>query len=120
MKVLIDFKSIYTKMLENNVDFCGVVRTYYDEEKTNVKEEYFTMNGKKEGIYKSYYNDGQLRAEVNYIDGLQQGIFKLYYINGQLWNEVNYINGLRQGILKSYHSNGQLWDELNYIDGKKV
>jgi antitoxin component YwqK of YwqJK toxin-antitoxin module len=56
-------------MLENNVDFCGVIKTYHDEEKTKVKEEYFTMNGKKEGIYKSYHHNGQLYSEVNYIDG---------------------------------------------------
>jgi antitoxin component YwqK of YwqJK toxin-antitoxin module len=49
--------------------------------------------GKENGIYKSYYDNGQLEAEVNYIDGLRQGIYKLYHSNGQLWNEVNYIDG---------------------------
>ncbi len=56
-------------MSEIDNNFCGVVRTYHDnEEKTKVKEEYFKMNGKIEGIYKSYW-DGQLLNEVNYIDG---------------------------------------------------
>ena len=56
-------------MSENNDDFCGVVRTFHDKEKTKVKEEYFKMNGKIEGIYKSYHENGQLWEEVNYIDG---------------------------------------------------
>ena len=51
------------------------------------------MNGKIEGIYKSYYPYGQLCSEVNYIDGLIQGIFKSYHENGQLEKEVNYIDG---------------------------
>jgi antitoxin component YwqK of YwqJK toxin-antitoxin module len=85
-------------MLENNVDFCGVVRTYYDDAKTKLYEEYFKMNGKKEGIYKSYWNNGQLWEEVNYIDGKMNGIYKRYHYNGQLWEEVNYIDGLRQWI----------------------
>ena len=33
----------------DNQDFCRVVRTYYDEEKTQIKEEYFIINGKKDG-----------------------------------------------------------------------
>ena len=56
------------------------------------------MNGKKEGIYKSYWNNGQLWEEVNYIDGKMNGIYKRYHYNGQLWEEVNYIDGLRQWI----------------------
>ncbi len=52
--------------------------------------------------------------------GKENGIYKSYYYNGQLWKEINYINGLTQGIFKSYHDNGQLKEEVNYIDGKKV
>jgi len=51
----------------------GVIRTYHDEEQTKLKEEYFVCNGKKEGIYKEYYDNGQLWEEVNYIDGERNG-----------------------------------------------
>jgi antitoxin component YwqK of YwqJK toxin-antitoxin module len=83
--------------IDNNL--CGVVRTYYDKEKTKICEEYFTMNGKKEGIYKLYHDNGQLLCEVNYIDGLRQGIFKSYYSNGQLYYEVNYIDIKKKGYI---------------------
>ena len=46
------------------------------------------------------------------------GIYKSYYDDGQLFYEVNYIDGKRNGIFKSYHENGQLWYKANYIDGK--
>ena len=36
----------------------GVIRTYHDKEKTQLKEEYFVHNNKKEGIYKSYHDNG--------------------------------------------------------------
>jgi antitoxin component YwqK of YwqJK toxin-antitoxin module len=49
--------------------------------------------GKKNGIYKSYYYDGQLCEEVNYINDKKNGIYKSYYSNGQLFSEVNYIDG---------------------------
>jgi antitoxin component YwqK of YwqJK toxin-antitoxin module len=52
-----------------NNDYCGVVRTYHDDVKTKLKEEYFINAGKKEGVYKSYYSNGHIFCEVNYIDG---------------------------------------------------
>ena len=52
---------------------AGVIRTYYDKEKTIMKEEYFKINDKKEGIYKEYMENGQLWEEVNYIDNKKHG-----------------------------------------------
>ena len=105
-------------MSETN-DYCGVVRTYYDNEETKLFEEYFINAGKIEGIYNSYYQHGQLREKVNYVDGKMNGIYKEYYYNGQLAGEVNYIFGKMNGIYKSYHLNGKLESEVNYVNGKK-
>ena len=60
----------------DNQDFCGVYRTYNDEEKTQIKEEYFVINGKKEGIYKLYRENGDIWEEVNYNNGK-----KMVFIN---------------------------------------
>ena len=49
-------------------NFTGVYREYYDGDKTKIKSEVFMNNGKKEGPYKLYYENGQLSCEVNYID----------------------------------------------------
>jgi antitoxin component YwqK of YwqJK toxin-antitoxin module len=56
-------------MSEFNNGFCGVVRTYHDNKKTMLYKEYFINAGKIEGIYKLYWNNGQLLKEENYIDG---------------------------------------------------
>ncbi len=47
---------------------------------------------------------------------MREGIQKTYAENGQLWFEVNYINDKKEGIEKSYRSNGQLEVEINYIN----
>ena len=98
-------------------NYCGVVRTYHDDAKINLYEEYFINAGKKEGVYRSYHSDGQLWEEVNYIDGKKNGICKSYYSNGQLYEEVNYINDKENGIYKRYWNDGKLAREVNYIDG---
>lgn len=51
-------------MSETVDNYCGVVITYYDNAKTKLKEEYFINAGKKEGIYKSYQENGKLFSEV--------------------------------------------------------
>jgi antitoxin component YwqK of YwqJK toxin-antitoxin module len=49
--------------------FVELLEPIMIKKKLKVMYEYFTMNGKKEGIYKEYHYNGQLRSEVNYIDG---------------------------------------------------
>ena len=40
----------------------GVIRTYYEDDNENpiLYEEYFQINGIKEGYYKKYYDNGKL------------------------------------------------------------
>ena len=50
--IIIIYYEIYNNTMSDT--FTGVVRTYYDTEKTKLKEEYFMVNNKKEGIYIKY------------------------------------------------------------------
>jgi antitoxin component YwqK of YwqJK toxin-antitoxin module len=67
-------------MTETSDNYSGIDRTYYDPEKTQLKSEVFIHNGKKEGVYKSYHEDGQLKVEINYIDGKENGIYIKYIV----------------------------------------
>ena len=51
--------------------------------------------GKKNGIYKSYLKNGQVKEEVNYINDKREGIYKTYYKNSKLYEEVNYIDDIQ-------------------------
>ena len=57
-------------------NFTGVYREYHDEEKTKIESEVFMANGKKEGVYKSYHNNGKLWEEVHYIYDKKMGFIK--------------------------------------------
>ena len=50
-----------------------VVRTYFDKEQTKLAHEYYQVDGKKEGEYKSYYSNGQLYEICNYVDANKNG-----------------------------------------------
>jgi len=91
----------------------GVIRTYHDQDETRIYEEYFILNNKKEGVYRSYHKNG---CELSIDNSNRENLSGTNSL-GQLMAEVNYIDDKMDGILKSYHENGQLKEEVNYIDG---
>jgi hypothetical protein len=78
-------------MTDNNpIDYCGVVRTYYDTENTKLGVEYFRVNNKKEGIYKLYdYKTGVIIIEINYINDKKEGISREFYTTGNIFRETD-------------------------------
>ena len=92
--------------------YTGVVRTYYDKEQTKLKEEYFLVNGKKEGIKKLYYDNGKLSSIGSYVDNWMDGEFKSYYNNGQIQMICYHNNGIMIGEYKKYYKTGSEYDEF--------
>jgi len=62
-----------------------------------------------------------LKEQVNYINGLRNGVYRSYYESGELCKEFTYgAKGNANGEYKSNHKNGQVYVEMAYIDGKQV
>jgi antitoxin component YwqK of YwqJK toxin-antitoxin module len=91
-----------------------VKRTYYDS--GELCQEYFEVDGKKEGIYKSYHQSGNIEEIVPYINGLQNGEIKWYWENGKIETEFFMKNGKYHGEHKQYDENGELYEYRMYVD----
>ena len=88
---------------------------------TEIREGIVYVKGETEaftGIIKSYYDNGNLKFEVNYKDGKGNGIVKIYYPNGNLESEANFKDGKKEGLFKGYYENGNIRIEGNYKDDK--
>ena len=68
-------------------------------------------------VRKTYYDSGELRGTVNYVDDLKQGEAKFYWESGELQYTRNYVDDLRQGEWKWYYKSGELEYTANYVDG---
>ena len=56
----------------------------------------------------------------NYKDGKKDGYWESFHENGQLSEKGNYHKGLRVGVWESYHDNGKLWVRGKYTkDGTR-
>lgn len=114
----------------------GMKRTYYKSGKLCVEK--VLKNGKIDGEYKEYYENGQLKRKMKYNNGCEMdgesayrmvvekdGTVKSYYESGKLqgtWHitEMKYddtwkiYKGKMNGPYETYHENGQLEREANF------
>jgi antitoxin component YwqK of YwqJK toxin-antitoxin module len=90
-------------------------KVFFDNGELSVKGQYdeaVTMSG--EWTY--YYQNGKIKEVVNFKNSVEDGVFKEYYENGNLKAEGTYaplqlgveIEGVEQGELKEYDENGEL------------
>ena len=76
-------------------------------------------NGKRDGSWVIYHDNGQLSSEGDYKDGKQVGSWIFYHDNGQLQYKGDFNNGKAVGSWVRYHDNGQLWYKNDFKNGKR-
>ena len=75
-------------------------------------------------LYYKKFTDNPFTGEISGIEngsfknGKMNGEWLRYYENGQLNEKVNFKDGKRNGLLENYYRNGQLLGKGNYKDGK--
>lgn len=72
----------------------------------------------KDGVTKSYFADGSVRAEIPMKDGKKHGVAIEYYQGGIKFQEVEYKEGIKEGVGKRYYATGQLAQQTEYKAGK--
>ncbi len=98
------------------MDLPIIVRNYFRPEK--LKEEFFEMNGKIEGPYKSYDIEGNLTTLCYYIDGKKNGLC-YEYIFGKIGSITSFVNDQLEGEQRGYFSSGLISSITNYKNNKK-
>lgn len=84
-----------------------------------VKEVTF-KNGVREGLMKSFYQDGKLRQTFWYHNGVREDSAKWYYADGRVFRSTPYKNDTVDGIQKQYYRIGRVKAKLGYIKGLRT
>ena len=80
----------------------------------------FYKEGKKVGIHKSWFENGQQKFEYPYNQkGFYQGALKEWFPNGQLIREFNYVDGKESGTQKMWLENGNIKANYTVVDGER-
>lgn len=110
-------KEIYKNgILKNTIFINGVFKEEYPNE--TPKSEFTYKNGKKNGPYKVYYDNGKLvEEEVPAYDG-GNGKEKIIYYEGQTLKEKGtYLNDKLHGKVTYYKPNGHIEKIVTYSNG---
>jgi len=91
---------------------------YHSNGKTQFQ--YYYNQGKKEGKWYQYRDDGSLFEEKVYENGVIEGTKISYHSNGVKNFVSTYINGKRNGESFQYNDDGELVGKSQYNMGKKV
>jgi len=84
-----------------------------------VKEVTF-KNGVREGLMKSFYQNGRLYQTFWYKNDLREDSAKWYYPGGQVFRSTPYHRDTIDGIQKQYYMNGRLKAKLGYKNGLRT
>ncbi|GAB5539437.1 MAG: hypothetical protein Salg2KO_15400 [Salibacteraceae bacterium] len=84
-----------------------------------VVEEGTYENGRKVGLWKTYYPSGKLKSEINHVNGRPKGPYKTYYENGQVEEQGNWAITKQTGNFKRYYENGQVAQDFTFDDSGK-
>jgi antitoxin component YwqK of YwqJK toxin-antitoxin module len=116
------------------------VRYYWDNDKTKIHSEELVKDGKKHGLQREWYENGQLKSESPFKDGEMNGKFKQWSPSGKLlgvsvmtagtgtWKtwypsgRPEYVKpfkaGKPDGEQKIYFDTGKLQQTITYKDGE--
>ncbi len=71
-------------------------------------------NGKREGLWKSFYEDGTPWSKTTFKEGLKDGPTTTWYENGKMRYEGFYKNDEEQGVWKYYDEKGNFIKTFDY------
>jgi antitoxin component YwqK of YwqJK toxin-antitoxin module len=95
----------------------GVWKEYYDD--GNIKSEGEYEDDLKIKEWKYYYPSGKIEQRGSFLKGKLTGTWRWYFENGRLLREEVYRNGLEDGISLEYGNEGDTLAYGEYLDGEK-
>lgn len=113
----IHFKMLWTE-LPGSGKKHGLYRCWYSNGQLEYETNY--VQGRKHGFSRGWYLDGKKQSEWYYNDNVPHGTCYGWYRDGKPWYIYNYQNGYRNGFIQEWDSYGQLVEERRYFNGNPL
>ena len=75
-------------------------------------------NGKLDGVFKSYFENGKLWQTIGYKNGIEEGVSTVYFENGSKKSKEIYHGGILDGLTEEWDDQGKLRRKLPYMRGQ--
>jgi len=97
--------------------FSGVSVTYYSNGQLASQIDY--LHGKKHGFYRKWYEDGQLSFESQYVEGKQDGMTYSWWKNGNKRSASTFSKGMPNGKQQQWYVTGVKFKLFNLVNGRE-
>ncbi len=102
---------------DGNLIGHGAIRLFWEQGEK--KAELHFIDGIRHGPRTAWYRNGQVKTEGQFHEGLENGIWKVWYPDGSLAEEQSYDRGAWNGLFTAWYMNGEKKTEVRYVKGKK-
>ncbi len=72
------------------------------------------QDNRKNGVWVTYWPNGNKKSEITFVNNSAKGYAKMYYDDGKIQEEGNWENQRWTGSYKMYHPNGATFYEFSY------
>ena len=101
-------------------DSSGIIKIYQEEQDSILKMEGSIINGLPDGLWRLYYESGNIQSAINFKEGAVNGLALFYYDDDEQSIKVKArfeINKL-EDVYREYYRNGVRRAQIPYKDGK--
>ncbi len=91
----------------------------YNEKGIMIGEGIITKEGRKEGAWTYFFEDGSVRAKGRYAANLETGKWSYYASTGKVEQTGDYKNGKFDGLWTWFYENGNVKREEEFYNGKE-
>jgi len=99
---------------------CGAGIHFFLNKDVALSYESNPLELNQEGVFESWYDNGQCMILFEYKHGKRDGICQRWYENGRIMEECWFKLGKKHGVYKFWWPNLQIMIECVYFEGRKV
>lgn len=114
--VLKDFFPTSTSESTKDTTKIEIRKSFYDDGKLKTDAQF--VDNKMHGLAHNYYKSGLVHTEMHYVFGVKNGLSTWFYPDGKIYRITPYAGGKISGIQKKYYKNKKLKAEIPYLHGK--
>jgi len=108
---------VFTLQSQNSIDSLKYVQ--YSFPSGRISGEGNILNGKPQGLWKNYYEDGKLKSIGKLIQGVTDSTWMFYSLNGIPSMEINYSNGKKEGLRTQFSEQGRIVSRERFVQDLK-
>ncbi len=108
---------LFEGIVDNEGRKQGPWKAFFEDGK--LKSEGAYKNDLKIGQWRYFFREGGIEQQGNYNAGRATGVWEWFYLSGQTLREEEYNAGLEDGMSTEYNDTGAVIAEGPYVDGMK-